>query len=222
MSQRQRPYKSPGRKQAADENRKRILDAARRLFARKGVDQVTIGDIAARAGVSAPTVYAVFGSKAGILREILSAAIFSARYYVAAAHLDKTTDPIALLRLTARVCRAIYENETREIGLLRGASLFSSALHRLENEFENTRYAMQRARIALLAKRRLLPRGMSVDAARRILWMYTSRDVYRMLVVDGGWSPKRFEAWLAATLVAVLVRPRPSRTSAAAPRRRRG
>jgi hypothetical protein len=41
--------------------------------------------------------------------------------------------------------------------------------------------------------------------ARRLLWMYTSRDVYRMLVQDAGFTPDEYEAWLSQTLVDALV-----------------
>ena len=35
--------------------------------------------------------------------------------------------------------------------------------------------------------------------------MYTSRDVYRMLVQEGGWAPDRYQQWLSGTLVEALV-----------------
>ncbi len=38
------------------------------------------------------------------------------------------------------------------------------------------------------------------------MWMYTSREIYRMLVVDGGWSPDEYQEWLAATLMEALVK----------------
>ena len=64
--------------------------------------------------------------------------------------------------------------------------------------------------------RRLLDQGMEAkglgfDEARRILWMYTSRDVYRMLVREGGWTPDHWQAWLSDTMVKALVEPRPTR-----------
>ncbi len=199
-----RPYESALRRRGADDTRRRILEAARALFSKDGIDRVTIGRIATRAKVAEQTVYAVYKSKAGILREIITNAIFSARYYEATARLDETADPIALLRLTATVARAIYENEAREIGLVRGASLFSPELRKLEREFESARFELQRKRVELLNERSLLPSGMDVESARRIMWMYTSRDVYRMMVVEGGWSPDQFEAWLADTLASAL------------------
>lgn len=201
-----RRYKSDLRRKGADDTRQRILRAARKLFSREGIDRVTIEKIAAHAKVAEPTVYAAFKSKAGILREIMSGAIFSARYHTATARLDETSDPIELLRLTAKVARTIYENEAREIGLLRGASMFSPELRKLEREFEDARFELQRGRIELLKERSLLPKGMDVESARRIMWMYTSRETYRMMVVEGGWSPDRFEAWLADTLVSALSR----------------
>lgn len=48
--------------------------------------------------------------------------------------------------------------------------------------------------------------GLGFEQARRILWMYTSRDVYRMLVQEGGWPPDRYQTWLSETLVRTLVR----------------
>jgi len=199
-----RRYDSALRQQGADDTRRRILDAARHLFSKRGVDRVTIEAIATRAKVAQPTVYAAFKSKAGLLREIMTQAIFSARYHTATARIEETSDPIMLLRLTATVARTIYENEAREIGWLRGASMFSPELRKLEREFEDARFDLQRRRIELLKEKSLLPAGMDLDDARRIMWMYTSRDVYRMMVVEGGWSPGEFETWLADTLVSAL------------------
>ncbi len=49
-----------------------ILDQARTLFAQKGVDAVTMAEIAEAAGVSTPTVFNYFGNKDGILIAMIS------------------------------------------------------------------------------------------------------------------------------------------------------
>ncbi|MFG3756626.1 hypothetical protein, partial [Klebsiella pneumoniae] len=98
-----------------------------------------------------------------------------------------------------RVARAVYDGERSELGVLRGASAFAPELRKLEAEFENTRFEMQKARIALLFAQSMARKELDVATARRIMWMYTSRDVYRMLVLDGGWSADAYEAWLART-----------------------
>ena len=66
---------------------------------------------------------------------------------------------------------------------------------------------MQRERVERLFAQRRQRAGLTIEDARRILWMYTSRDVYRMLVQVGGWPPEKYQAWLSSALVEALVRP---------------
>jgi AcrR family transcriptional regulator len=207
MSKRtRRPYGSPRRAEAAATNRAAVLDASRDLFSRHGVDKVTIARIAARARLSTSTVYAVFKSKEGILRELMRAALFGPRFREALTLLDGVSDPVERVAGTALVARAVYESESAELGGLRGLSAFSPALRQLEEEFEETRYQMQRDRLTALAASGKMKRGLAMEDARRIMWMYTGREVYRMLVEVGGWSADKYQKWLAATLVEALVR----------------
>jgi AcrR family transcriptional regulator len=184
-----------------------VLNAARRLFIRHGIDRVTIAQIARTAGVASPTVYALFKSKDGILRAMMRGALFGERFRLVQSTLQGVTDPVRLIALSAHVARAIYESESAELGLLRGASAFSPALRKLEQEFEKVRFDMQEERVKRLFERRRQKEGLSLDDARRILWMYTSRDVYRMLVTESGWSPDRYQEWLSRTLLDALVAP---------------
>ncbi|WP_244607235.1 TetR/AcrR family transcriptional regulator [Bosea sp. CS1GBMeth4] len=193
------------RAQSAEETRARILDAALALFGDKGVDRVTVAAIGDRAQVAASTVYAVFKSKAGILRALMERALFGSRFRSAQDILAGVTDPVALIGLTAEVARAIYESEDRDLGLLRNISGFSPLLREVEQEFEALRYEMQEARVRALFAAGKAKAGLSLDEARRILWMYTSRDVYRMLVCEGGWPVERYRGWLSQTLVDALV-----------------
>jgi AcrR family transcriptional regulator len=183
-----------------------VLEAAKTLLVSHGIDGVTIAQIAERAGVAASTVYALYKSKEGILRGLMTAALFGSRFQEAQAKLAGITDPIRLIALSAHVARAIYESESSELGLMRGASAFSPALRKLEQEFEDIRFEMQEARIKLLFACSRQRQGLEFDEARRILWMYTSRDVYRMLVHEGGWTPDRYQQWLSETVVNALVR----------------
>lgn len=201
-----RRYESELRHRAADATKTRVLGAAKALFVRHGIDGVTIAQIADRAHVAASTVYALYKSKEGILRALMSDAIFGARFDEAQAKLKGVTDPVRLVALTAHVARAIYEGESAELGLMRGASAFSPALRKMEQEFEKIRFDMQEERIRLLFAQDRQRRGLALEEARRILWMYTSRDIYRMLVHESGWTPDRYQHWLSETLIAALVR----------------
>jgi AcrR family transcriptional regulator len=202
-----RRYVSRKREQAAEATRVRILTAARSLFARRGIDAVTIAEIARKARVSVPTVYALHASKEGILRGLVRHTLFGPSYRVALERLAGETDAARLIDLTGAVARSIYVSESTELGLLRGASALSPALREMERELERMRMDMQQERIRLLFEQRKARAGLTEETARQILWMYTSREIYRMLVQECGWSPDRYQAWLSRTLVAALVEP---------------
>lgn len=204
---RARTYVSKARSEAAEATRAGVLDAARALFVRHGIDRVAIADIAARAGVATSTVYSLFKSKEGILRALMQRSLFGRRFQAASAALDGVSDPVELIRLTASVARAIYGAESSELGLMRGASAFSPSLRKLELEFERLRFDMQQQRLESLFAQSLHNADLTLAEARVVLWMYTSRDVYRMLVEEGRWSPDRYEKWLSETLVRALVAP---------------
>ena len=200
-----RPYVSDIRTQAADATKARVLHVSKTLFAARGIDRVTIAQIARKAKVSVSTVFALYKSKEGILRELMKSALFGQRFQTAITRLKGETDPMRLIALTANIARVIYEAESSELGLIRGVSAFSPALSKLEREFETLRFDMQKERVELLFEQRKQTKGLTLEEARRILWMYTSRDVYRLLVHEAGWTPDRYEEWLSDTLLHALV-----------------
>ena len=204
-TRRKRRYASRVRADAAGQTRQRILDAARSLFGRRGIDRVTIAEIGARARVAGSTVYALFKSKSGIIRALMERALFGDRFQSAQEQLAGITDPVRLIELTPRVARAIYENERAELGLLRSASGFSPELRKVEHEFERRRYDMQEHRLRLLFDSGRARKELLFDEARRVMWMLTSREVYRMLVEEGGWTLERYEQWVSQTLLEALV-----------------
>ena len=200
-----RAYTSELRAQAAEETQRRILEAARSLFGRQGIDTVTIANIGKKAGVAGSTIYALYRSKDGILRALMEQSLFGREFQSAQELLRGEDDPVKLIAMTPRVARAIYESEASDLGLIRHASGFSLALRKMEQEFERIRFDAQEQRVRSLFDAGKARRGLSLEEARRILWMYTSRDVYRMLVHEAGWTPDRYETWLSTTLLEALV-----------------
>jgi AcrR family transcriptional regulator len=200
-----RAYSSERRSQHAELTRQAVMLAARELFSQHGIDAVTIAHIASQAEVATSTVYALFKSKQGILRELMKTALFGSAFQSAQAVLEGITDPLQRLRLTAQIARAIYESESQELGLLRGMSSFSPDLKQLEEEFEAMRLQMQEPRVRHLQEAGLIKPSLSLKEAQHILWMYTSRDIYRMLVQRCGWSSEHYQQWLSDTLVQALV-----------------
>src|SRR5437016_12299827 len=106
-----RPYRSLVRERQASDTRVRIVEATRQLLQREGYAGMTIEAIAQRAEVSAQSVYAIFKSKTGILRELLDQSTFGADYEDAVRRAMSASDPEIRLRLAARSARQIHDAE---------------------------------------------------------------------------------------------------------------
>ncbi|HEY5770064.1 MAG TPA: TetR/AcrR family transcriptional regulator [Terrimicrobium sp.] len=201
-----RPYRSAVRNEQRQRTANRIIGAAGKLFRAKGFEGVSIEEIALAAGVSTPTVYAVFGSKRGILREWMVRALFNDAYQVFVARALGISEPQERLRAAAAIARQVYDSERSQIGLLRGAAILSPELTALERETEAIRFERQESTVQLLRDAKALRTGMSYERAREIFWTLTGRDIYRMLVVEKRWSSDEYEKWLGNLLVLALLK----------------
>ncbi len=204
-----RRYDATKRLEKAAEARDRILAAASKLFSKNGIDGVTFDHVAEKAGVSTASVYAQFKSKAGLLEALAHAVLLGPTYDAAAKQVEALDDPRAALRLTASIARGVYQREHKEMGLLRGAAAYSPALKKLEASLEKVRRERQteRARLIYESNPALSPLGL--EKVRDILWLFTGRDFYRMLVIERGWSPDEYESWLADSLTRTLLNEKP-------------
>lgn len=202
---RQRPYKSASRERQARETRERIVKAARGLLRTAGFSGMTIEAVAQRAQVSAPTVYANFRSKTGILTALLDQSMFGSDYDEVVRRAQRETDPETRLRRSAAVARQIRSAQAATFDLLRGAGVVAPELARLQRDRESLRYERVENVITFLRKSGQLRPGLGHRTARDIFWMLTGGDVYRMLVGERGWSPQRYQHWLADALVKLLL-----------------
>lgn len=169
---------------------------------------MTIEEIARRAEVSAQSVYAIFKSKTGILTELLDQSTFGPEYDEAVHRALSATDPETRLRLAAPIARQIHDSQSATFDLLRGAGVVAPELARLEERRECLRYERQERMIISLRDAGRVRPGLDTSKARDIFWMLTSRDIYRMLVRERGWSSQQYQDWLADTLVRSLLGPR--------------
>ena len=70
-----RSYVSATRTKRAQKTRKRVIEAATRLFVQQGYATTTMRAIADEAGVSVPTVELLFGTKAQLLHVVIDVAV---------------------------------------------------------------------------------------------------------------------------------------------------
>lgn len=200
-----RPYHSPARQRQAEETRGRILAAARTLFAKHGYAGTTLDAIAEQAGVSPKTVVAVFASKRGILVEALNPNTLNGPYTETLARLRAENNPSARVALAAALIRQVYEASATELDLLNSGRAIAPELAEISAAIERRRYAHQERLIAFLQASGTLTQGRPPAELVDECWALTSFDVYRMLVIQGGWEPARYEAWLTALLCQRLL-----------------
>ncbi len=201
-----RKYSSPIRERQANLTRNNILDATQRLFLERGYTKTTVEAIAQEAGVSKQTVYAVFRSKRGIVAGLMDRAVHTERLYELC---DKTLEAPSVqeaFRLCAELVYQVHDSKSPVFELLRGAGALDPELAHIENECRCAHRDDQEEHVRYLLRGRQLKDGVTLDMALDVFWCLTSGDVYRMLVMERGWSEENYVKWLHAMLVSSLLR----------------
>ena len=201
-----RAYNSKSRQVQAQITKDNILRAAKELFESKGFEKVTIEEIAQRAEISAPTIYSLFQSKSGILRVLIDNALSPDQhtFLVEKGKIEKS--PSKRLEIAAIISRQLYDAEKAQLGFFQSAAILDQEFKKLEIEREKRRYLRQEEAVKILAQEKTLAQGLSTAKARDILWAFTGRDLYRMLVLERHWSSDEYEKWLAHLLAQTLLK----------------
>lgn len=203
-----RPYRSVARNAQAAQTRGRILVAAKNLFESEGFECVTIEKIAQSGDVSIPTVYSLFQSKRGVLRALMDEVLPADQFDALVEMSIQEKSPEIRLSISAKIARQMYDAEKVQMNLFRGAVVLAPEFKELEKEREMRRYRRQEVTIKAMVREKSLAKGLSEAKARDILWAFTGRDMYRMLVVEQGWASKEYEKWLAQSLINNLMDPK--------------
>jgi AcrR family transcriptional regulator len=200
-----RPYRSVTRNTKAAQTRARTLAAAKNLFESEGFEHVTIEKIAHAADVSIPTIYSLFQSKRGVLRALMDEALPKEQFDALVEKSVQAKSPTMRLHFSAKIARQMYDAEKTQMDVFRGAAVLAPEFKELEKEREMRRYARQEITIQAMAKEQSLATGLTIKKARDILWAFTGRDLYRMLVIEQGWTSNDYEKWLAQMLINALI-----------------
>lgn len=165
---------------------------------------MTVEKLAKEAKVSPPMIYFLFQSKLGILRILLDEALPQNQFLSLVEEFNKEKSADKKLMLSARIARQMYDAEKNQMDLFRGASVLTAELKELEKERENRRYERQEE--GIIAIKPFLKKGLSIPNARDILWSFTGRDMYRLFVIERGWSSDDYERWLGQFLIKTLLK----------------
>lgn len=197
----------PKRKTLRDEHaqltRLRIAEAARRLFARGGYAATTLAEIAVEAGVAVQTVYAVYGSKAGILDALRESVMAQPEARDLYRQAMAATTAARRIELFAGSIRWRWERSADVTAIFRDAGTADARIRAgLAATLEQRRRAIRALAERLEAD---LRPGIDVAAAAAILDALSLAEVYAELVEVQGWTPDAYEAWMAALLARELL-----------------
>ena len=206
-----RGYNSGLRKAAAQATRQSIIDAARRIFLELGYAGATMPAIADAAGVALDTVYATVGRKPTLFRLLMETAISGHDEAVPAEERDYVralrAEPKAerKLQIYAAAISAIQPKLAPLFRVLQAAAPLESELANLWQKISQRRAANMRLLVENLAATGRLRAGLSVEVAADIIWSMNSPEFYLLLVEQRGWSPERFERWVAEAWSRLLL-----------------
>lgn len=196
----------PLRRAKATATRRAVIDAAAKLFVERGYLATSVQQVADEAGVSRATVFNAVGGKLQLLR---------AAYDVATVGDD---EPVPLPERPEAVAVIEEQDPARKIELY--AAMVTSVSRRLACVYEVFRSvagvdadvraewaAIQRERLGgargfvrLLRATAPLRPGLSEEAAGDVVWTLIDASLYQRLVIERGWSDRRFRAWLGSAM----------------------
>lgn len=191
-----RAYSSPARQRQAQATRRRIADAAEELLCKNGFAGMSISAVAKKAEVAPQTVYAVFGSKRGILEELIARITSKIVTSDIIGQVQAASAPLDILRLAVGITRRVHEASNTTFAAVRGAAVVSPDLADLEKKVEEIRYQKQAHLFQKLKTHAGLRSDISETILQDIVWSLTGREFYRLLVIERGWPPERYENWL--------------------------
>jgi AcrR family transcriptional regulator len=209
-----RRYDGSRRQAQARATQREIVRAAHDLFVAQGYGTTTIAAIAAAAGVSVPTVYAGFPTKADLLRRAIETAITGDDAEIPLAErptaqwVADTDDPAEVLRRYAVLCGEVASRVGRIYAVLVAAADAEPALAQLLDTFEAQRLVGAQHIAGAVHERGGLAAGTSPDHARDVVWMANSPELYT-LAVRRNWPLDRYVALVRAMLLQVVAEPEP-------------
>jgi AcrR family transcriptional regulator len=199
----------------ARDTRRRIIEAALRLFVEQGYLPTTMSAIAREAGVAVQTLYLAFGSKSSILAAALDVAIVGDDAPVPLLErpwVDELRAEEDGSRAVALLCREVTKLFRRVAPLhiaIRAATGDAEVASLLEHD-QQSRYATERQCVSILAGKQGFNEEIGEERAADIVYGLLSEAVYLLFCGDRGWSAEDWTTWVAATLSSQLF-PTPSR-----------
>ncbi|MGE0028828.1 MAG: TetR/AcrR family transcriptional regulator [Thermoleophilia bacterium] len=200
------------RQQAAEDTRRAIVDAALAAFLADGYVATTVARVAADAGVAVQTVYNAVGGKAELLSRALDLAAAGDRAPVSVPVFMRewaaqAPDAEAVIDALVTFWEGALARTAPVFGVIRQAAALDPEVAALELRRSEARLRNYGEAATALRARGALRTGLTDDDAAALIHAIGHPDAYRFLVVDLGWTPARWSAWVRDGLRAALLTP---------------
>ena len=189
-----------------------MVETAHRLLLERGYAGLAMADLAEEAGVSVPLLYKVFGTKPQLVKRVYDVLLAGDVDPVPVAQrpairaLAADPDPRGKLARYAALSRAMAERAGPLVSaLLAAARAGERDLQAFAATIDRERLTGATALATHLAETGALAPGLTVERARDLIWLHTAPDIYRLLVLDRGWTLDDYQQWFATSLAAALL-----------------
>jgi AcrR family transcriptional regulator len=191
------------------DTRARILDTAWTLVRRRGMDAVTVAEIAAATGVSRQLVYVHFGNRAGLLVAMTRRQDVRSGFAGRAAE-ARSLPPVEALERLLRLWFAYLPEILPVARALEAAATNGddggAAWHdRMGDLRETVAAAVDRVQAA-----GRLAEGWTAPAAADWVWARSQPSTWQHLVGDRGWSPGDYTDRAVRSILSEVVAPPPA------------
>ena len=200
-----RAYRSALREEQAEQTKQRIARAARRRFIESGWAGTSVRSVAADAGVSEATVYAVYGTKAGLATSLVEGGELDAGVEQVTREIEAAQgDPAAQLAAFIRFDRRLFERGGDGLRLTVEGGRNEPALA-TAYEQGRTRGDASRRRVFAAWPSDVLRDGVTLDRALDVYAMVCSIQAFDIATRERGWSVDQVEQWWVETLTELLL-----------------
>ena len=210
MTEVKRPYDATRRREQARARRLATVLAARDLFERDGFRLTTIAAVAARAGVSAESIYKGFGSKAALAKAVFDVTVAGDDEPVPVADrpaMRAVRDEPDVRRKIEMFIGGLAQRQARSAKvqiLIRDGRHVDDSLAPVWAKLNDEALAGMTMLARHLVESGQLRAGVDVDEVRDVLWNYLAIDTYERLVRSRGWPLQRYSDWLTRTIIAAI------------------
>ena len=212
MTKVKRTYDASRRREQARARRLAVVAAARDLFEQDGFRPTTIAAIAARAGVSAESIYKSFGTKAALAKAVFDLVIAGDDEPVpvfARPAMQAVRNEPDMQRKIAMYAEGLAERQSRSARvqiLIRDGRHVDDSLAPIWAKLTDEGLAGTTMLGRHLLETGQLRDGIGLDEVRDVLWNYLAIDNYERLVLTQGWTLQRYSQWLAHAITSAICR----------------